>query len=88
MRAVTWHSVTARRMTRHALAERAADLDPAGVAAVLCGAHAQLLSAAELCLQAPQVWQRHNRGFLAAEPDHLISLALGLCGWLRGHRGT
>jgi hypothetical protein len=35
-------------MARHALAEPAADLGPAGVAGVLCGAHAQVLSAAEL----------------------------------------
>jgi Winged helix DNA-binding domain len=45
---VTWSGVTARRMARHALAEPAADLDPAAVATLLCGAHAQVLSAAEL----------------------------------------
>jgi hypothetical protein len=37
-------------MARHALAEPAVDLGPAGVAAVLCGAHAQVLSAAELSI--------------------------------------
>jgi hypothetical protein len=37
-------------MTRHALAEPAADLDPAGIAGTLCGAHAQVLSAAELSI--------------------------------------
>ena len=47
---LTWSGVTARRMARHALAEPAADLDPAGVAGVLCGAHAQVLSAAELSI--------------------------------------
>src|SRR5512142_327175 len=46
--AMTWTGVTARRMARHALASPAADLDPAGVAGLLCGAHAQVLSAAEL----------------------------------------
>jgi hypothetical protein len=37
---LTWSAVTARRMARHALAEPAAGLDPAGIAGVLCGAHA------------------------------------------------
>jgi hypothetical protein len=48
--ALTWAGVTARRMARHWLAEPAADLDPAGVAAAMCGAHAQLLTAAELSI--------------------------------------
>src|SRR5262249_24158009 len=47
---LTWNGVTARRMARHALAEPATDLGPAGVAGVLCGAHAQVLSAAELSI--------------------------------------
>jgi hypothetical protein len=47
---LTWSGVTARRMARHALAEPAADLGPAGIAGVLCGAHAQVLSAAELSI--------------------------------------
>jgi len=47
---LTWSGVTARRMARHALAEPAAELDPAAVAALLCGAHAQVLSAAELSI--------------------------------------
>src|SRR5262252_5470343 len=48
--ALTWSGVTARRMARHALAEPATDLGPAGIAGVLCGAHAQVLSAAELSI--------------------------------------
>jgi Winged helix DNA-binding domain len=47
---LTWSGVTARRMARHALAEPAADGGPAGIAGVLCGAHAQVLSAAELSI--------------------------------------
>jgi len=47
---LTWSGVTARRMTRHALAEPAAGLAPADVAGLLCGAHAQVLSAAELSI--------------------------------------
>jgi len=44
---LTWSRVTARRMARHALAEPSAQLDPAGVAGLLGGAHAQILTAAE-----------------------------------------
>jgi hypothetical protein len=47
---LTWSGVTARRMARHALTEPATDLGPAEVAGVLCGAHAQVLSAAELSI--------------------------------------
>jgi len=48
--ALTWSGVVARRIARHALAEPAADLSPADVARMLCGAHAQVLSAAELSI--------------------------------------
>jgi hypothetical protein len=47
---LSWSGVTARRMARHALTEPASDLGPAEVAGVLCGAHAQVLSAAELSI--------------------------------------
>jgi len=47
---LTWSGVTARRMARHALTEPATDLGPAEVAGVLCGAHAQVLSAAEFSI--------------------------------------
>ena len=47
---LTWGGVTARRMARHALTEPAADLGPADIASVLCGAHAQVLSAADLSI--------------------------------------
>ncbi len=48
--ALTWSGVTARRMARHALAEPSAVLDPADVAGLLCGAHAQILTAAEFSI--------------------------------------
>src|SRR5215467_4151549 len=48
--ALTWSGVIARRMARHALAAPATGLGPADVAGVLCGAHAQVLSAAELSI--------------------------------------
>src|SRR5262245_16558573 len=47
---LSWDGVVARRLERHALSAPSAELDPAGVAAVLCGAHAQVLSAAELSI--------------------------------------
>ena len=47
---LTWNGVTARRMARHALTEPATDQGPADIAGVLCGAHAQVLSAAELSI--------------------------------------
>jgi len=47
---LTWSGVTARRMARHALTEPATDLGPADIAGVLCGGHAQVLSAAELSI--------------------------------------
>ena len=47
---LTWEGVTARRMARHALAEPVTELGLAGIAGVLCGAHAQVLSAAELSI--------------------------------------
>jgi hypothetical protein len=48
--AVTWSGVTARRMARHALAVPASDRRPADIAGALCGAHAQVSSAAELSI--------------------------------------
>ena len=47
---LTWSGVTARRMARQALTDPATDQGPADVAGVLCGAHAQVLSAAELSI--------------------------------------
>ncbi len=44
---LTWSGVTARRMARHRLTEPTAGPGPADIAGVLCGAHAQVLSAAE-----------------------------------------
>jgi hypothetical protein len=47
---LTWSGVTSRRMARHALTEPATGLGPADIAGVLCGAHAQVGSAAELSI--------------------------------------
>jgi hypothetical protein len=48
--AMTWSQVIARRMERHALTKPATSATPADIASVLCGAHAQVLSAAELSI--------------------------------------
>jgi Winged helix DNA-binding domain len=46
---VTWSGANVRRLQRHALLPPAATgTDPAEIAAAICGAHAQVLSAAEL----------------------------------------
>ena len=47
---MSWSEVTARRMARHALTKPASGARPADIAGVLCGAHAQVLSAAELSI--------------------------------------
>jgi hypothetical protein len=47
---LSWSGVSARRMARHALTQPATDRGPAGIAGVLCGAHAQVASAAELSI--------------------------------------
>jgi uncharacterized protein YukE len=47
---LSWAQVSARRLARHALSEPAAQARPADIAAALCGAHAQVLSAAEVSI--------------------------------------
>ena len=44
---LSWAEVCARRLDRHALSAPLTDAEPADVAAAMCGAHAQLLTAAE-----------------------------------------
>lgn len=50
MPTMTWTEVSARRLERSGLAGEPVAPDPAGLAAAMCGAHAQVLSAAELSL--------------------------------------
>jgi hypothetical protein len=47
---LTWGDVCARRLDRHALATPLRDVRPARIAGAICGAHAQVLSAAELSI--------------------------------------
>ncbi|HUR05834.1 MAG TPA: winged helix DNA-binding domain-containing protein [Nonomuraea sp.] len=48
MMEMSWSQVSARRLERHGLAAPAKDATPADVVAAMCGAHAQVMSAAEL----------------------------------------
>lgn len=47
---MTWSEVCARRLERHGLAAPLPDAQPADVVRAMCGAHAQILSAAELSI--------------------------------------
>src|SRR5213080_608562 len=47
---LSWGEVCARRLDRHALSAPLQDARPADIAATICGAHAQVLSAAELSI--------------------------------------
>jgi uncharacterized protein YukE len=47
---LSWAEVCARRLDRHALSAPAQDARPADIVAAICGAHAQVLSAAELSI--------------------------------------
>ena len=47
---LSWAEVCARRLERHALSAPAQDARPADIVAAMCGAHAQVLSAAELSI--------------------------------------
>jgi hypothetical protein len=47
---LSWAEVCARRLERHALSVPSEDARPADVVATICGAHAQVISAAELSI--------------------------------------
>ena len=47
---LSWGEVCARRLDRHALSAPLQDALPADIIATICGAHAQVLSAAELSI--------------------------------------
>jgi hypothetical protein len=47
---LSWVEVTARRIARHALSTPSQDARPADMVRAMCGAHAQVLSAAELSI--------------------------------------
>jgi DNA glycosylase AlkZ-like len=48
MPCLSWAQVCARRLERHGLSAPSPDARPADVVAAMCGAHAQVMSAAEL----------------------------------------
>lgn len=47
---MSWAEVSARRLDRHGLASPLQDTRPADIAGTICGAHAQVMSAAELSI--------------------------------------
>ena len=47
---MSWSGVTARRMARNALTDPATEVGPAEIAGLMCGAHAQVLSSAEVSI--------------------------------------
>src|SRR5512134_1752705 len=47
---LSWAEVCARRIDRHALSSPSLSADPAGIARAMCGAHAQVMPAAELSI--------------------------------------
>jgi hypothetical protein len=49
-RRLSWAGVTARRMARLGLSAPLGDVGPAGVASLMCGVHAQVMSAAQLSI--------------------------------------
>ncbi|MCA2222045.1 winged helix DNA-binding domain-containing protein [Nonomuraea aurantiaca] len=50
MMRMSWSQVSARRLARHGLAAPAKDATPADMVTAMCGAHAQVMSAAELSI--------------------------------------
>lgn len=66
---MSWAQVRARRLDRQALSTPASDMRPADVVAAMCGAHAQVLSAAELsvALRIADATRTHVRDALWAE---------------------
>jgi hypothetical protein len=47
---LSWDAVCARRLDRHGLAAPSSDARPANIVGTICGAHAQVMSAAELSI--------------------------------------
>ena len=77
MAALTWPEVSARRLYRHGLAEPWADATPADVAAAMCGAHAQVMSAAELSIGIRTVHAARSDVRNALWSEHSLVKAIG-----------
>jgi hypothetical protein len=76
---LTLTGVTAPRTARHALTEPATNLGPADVAGVMCGAHAQVISAAELSI-GRRVARATHRGHRRSGPARLSAIRAPLPG--------
>jgi hypothetical protein len=68
-RRISWAEASARRLARNGLSAPLPDAGPAGAVATMCGAHAQVLSAAELsiCLRLPAGTRKDVREALWTE---------------------
>jgi hypothetical protein len=66
---LSWAEVCARRLERHRLLDPAPEAQPADIAGAICGAHAQILSAAELSigLRIANITRAHIQKALWAE---------------------
>src|SRR5688500_1574247 len=69
MTRLSWAAVCARRLERHALSAPSQDARPAEIVAAICGAHAQVLPAAELSvgLRIAGITRRHVQEALWTE---------------------
>ena len=52
---LSWTQVCARRLDRHALSAPSRDARPADVVEAMCGAHAQVMSAAEVSVSSDRI---------------------------------
>jgi hypothetical protein len=74
---LSWEGVVARRMVRHGLAEPILDWGPADAARALCGAHAQVMTAAELSVGRRLVGSNRSDVRRALWDEHTLVKAYG-----------
>src|SRR2546430_10897005 len=97
---LSWGEVCARRLARHALSAPLQDARPADIVATICGAHAQVLSAAELSIGLrlagitrtairQALWTERSlvKSFGPRGSVHLLpTLDLSMCSWVLSSR--
>ena len=74
---LSWPQVCARRLARHGLAEPWTDASPADAVAAICGAHAQVMSAAELSVGIRLRGTTRSSVQSAVEADHTLVKTFG-----------
>ena len=77
---LSWPEVCGRRLARHGLAEPWADSSPADAVRAICGAHAQVMSAAELSVGLRLRGTNRSAVQAALEADHTLVRTFGLRG--------